>query len=132
MGGSHLSHSSSYPPDTSEANLKKVGLWKQGRDCCCLSAAGFGLIEVSLSPFSKKTLVFNWTFKKRSQYLFVHTEITVRYFSIVSSSSVPEISPFQMENPKQPLTNPIKENRLDGPEQHLPGTISSTGKNGAA
>ena len=80
---------SSSTPDTLEGNLKKEGRWKQGRDCCCLTGVGFGLIEVSLSPFSKKTLVFNWTLKKRSQYLFVHTEITVRYFSIVSSSSVP-------------------------------------------
>jgi hypothetical protein len=32
---------SSYPPDTSEANLKNVGLWKQGRDCSCLTAVWF-------------------------------------------------------------------------------------------
>ena len=33
---------SSYPPDTSEANLKKVGRWKQGRDLCRLTAVGSG------------------------------------------------------------------------------------------
>ena len=33
---------SSSTPDTSEGNLKKVGLWEQGRDYCRLTAVGSG------------------------------------------------------------------------------------------
>jgi hypothetical protein len=33
---------SSYPPDTLEADLKKVGLYKQGRDCWRVTAVGSG------------------------------------------------------------------------------------------
>jgi len=32
----------SYPPDTLEADLKKAGLWRQGRDWCRLTAVGSG------------------------------------------------------------------------------------------
>jgi len=36
---------SSSSPDTLEANLKKVGLWKQGRDYCRLTAVGCGWVH---------------------------------------------------------------------------------------
>jgi hypothetical protein len=50
-GLSHLSGSSSHLPDTSEANLKKVGRWKQGRDCCCLTGVGFGWVNYGIVWF---------------------------------------------------------------------------------